>query len=53
MGMTDFDRTLKFFHIQDEHDSLLAKTLLSNPNANAWNKVVAAFQNAQLQPVLA
>ena len=54
MGMTDFDRTLKFSYMQDEHDSSLAKMPLSNPNANsAWNKVVAAFANAQLQPVLA
>jgi hypothetical protein len=47
LGMTDFDRTLTFFHMQDEHDRSLVKCLRSNPNAKtSWNKVVAAFQAA-------
>ncbi len=53
MGMTDFDRTLRSFHMQDEH---ALDTSLNCPgiiNANAFSKVKAALANAFAMPALA
>ncbi len=54
-GMPDFDSSLISFIMQDE--PLLFDLVNLNKqtiNANAsWNKVVAAFKNAQLVPAFA
>lgn len=54
-GMPDFDSSLISFIMQDE--PLLFDLVNLNKqtiNANAsWNKVVAAFKNAQLAPAFA
>ena len=54
LGMTDFDRTLTFFNMQDELcPSHLVKLTRASINANAFSKVKAAFAQAFAQPALA
>lgn len=55
MGMTDFDRTLKFSYMQDElasSNSQIHSGIINAYNAS-WEKVKAAFATATLSPVLA
>lgn len=51
--MTDFDRTLTFFHTQDEHAQAISQNWPGTINANAFSKVEEALANAFAQPVLA
>ena len=52
LGMTDFDRTLTSFNMQDEQrPTVTRKTATGIINANAFSKVKEAMANAFAQPV--
>ena len=53
MGMTDFDRTLTFSNMQDEHAQGNSLNCPGIINANAFSKVKAAFAQAFAQPAFA
>lgn len=53
LGMTVFDSTLTSFNMQDEHAQYNSLICTGTINANAFEKVKAAFANAFAQPALA
>lgn len=53
MGMLDFDRTLTSIHIHAEPAYELVNLTGKPINATSWQKVQAAFKNADLVPAFA